>query len=481
MIRNNDYPIIRPSDAVAWSECIRRVWLDNKGELDHEQTEDAFDQLVKDRGLKHEQQVLKLLHEEYDVQEATSVEHTQLLIAQETEVIYQAQLKNDDEGFIGYPDFLIRNKSGEYQPADAKLSLSEKKKSIQIQLGFYRKQLGVELPAIVFLGDGSKAEIGAEANKITEKFINEMRLLLADKQEPSVRYSHSKCSTCPYHDYCKPKFEAKEELSLIYGIQGRAAEGLEKIGIKSITELANINYENLPDVPYLKGSLKKKRAVFQAQAYLDGSIHKIAPINLPKGTWIHFDIEDYALTTDGNKHVYLWGFLVSSSSGNEFEYVWTDKEDEDKRGWIAFLKMIEKYRSIYNDLVLAHFSQHERSTIRLYAERYDMLENETVAYLLGQNSPLFDMQKPVLESLVLPIQSYGLKDICKHPELVNFQWQDADSNGAWSIVKYDHFLNEKDVIRREILKKEILMYNKDDVKATLRLEEWLRSDELNKN
>jgi uncharacterized protein len=65
--------------------------------------------------------------------------------------------------------------------------------------------------------------------------------------------------------------------------------------------------------------------------------------------------------------------------------------------------------------------------------------------------------------------------------LVNFQWQDADSNGAWSIVKYDHFLNEKDVVRREILKKEILMYNKDDVKATLRLEEWLRSDELNKN
>ena len=25
------------------------------------------------------------------------------------------------------------------------------------------------------------------------------------------------------------------------------------------------------------------------------------------------------------------------------------------------------------------------------------------------------------------------------------------------------------------------VYNKDDVRATLRLEEWLRSDELNKN
>ena len=346
MIRSNIYPIIKPSDAVAWSECIRRVWLDNKGELDHEQTEDAFDQLVKDRGLKHEQQVLKLLHEEYDVQEATSVEHTQLLIAQETEVIYQAQLKNDDEGFIGYPDFLIRSKSGEYQPADAKLSLSEKKKSIQIQLGFYRKQLGVELPAIVFLGDGSKAEIGDEANKITEKFINEMRLLLADKQEPSVRYSHSKCSACPYNEYCKPKFETKEELSLIYGIQGRSAEGLEKIGIKSISELAKANYKSMPDVPYLKGSLKKKRAVLQAQSYLDGSVHSIAPITLPEGTWVHFDIEDNPLTANIDKHVYLWGFLEPSDEKEKFEYIWTDKEDDDKKGWAAFLNQIEKYRSL---------------------------------------------------------------------------------------------------------------------------------------
>jgi uncharacterized protein len=151
MIRSNIYPIIRPSDAVAWSECIRRVWLDNKGELDHEQTEDAFDQLVKDRGLKHEQQVLKLLHEEYDVQEATSVEHTQLLIAQETEVIYQAQLKNDDEGFIGYPDFLIRSKSGEYQPADAKLSLSEKRSLFKYSLDFIENSLVSSFQPLCFL------------------------------------------------------------------------------------------------------------------------------------------------------------------------------------------------------------------------------------------------------------------------------------------------------------------------------------------
>ncbi|MDC0124689.1 TM0106 family RecB-like putative nuclease [Gammaproteobacteria bacterium] len=481
MSETKNYPFIKPSDATAWSKCVRRVWLDNKGQLDCDQTEDPFDQLVKDRGLEHEEKILKHLQGKYDVHKASSIEETHQLMAQNVEVIYQAQLRNDKEGFVGFPDFLILNESGEYQPADAKLSLNAKKKSIQIQLGFYRKLLGVELPAIVYLGDDSTAEIGDEANAITEKFINEMRILLKDKKEPSARYSHSKCSSCSYYNHCKPKFEAAEELSLIYGIQGRSAQGLEKIGVKSITELANTDYDTLPDVPYLKGSLKKKRAVLQAQSYLSHKIYTIAPISLPQGTWVHFDIEDNALTTNIDKHVYLWGFLEPSNGDNKFEYVWTDREEDDEIGWMAFLDKIEEYRFRYSDLILAHFSQHERTTILAYAKRYSMEENETVKYLLGNDSPFFDMQKPVLESLVLPLQSYGLKDICKHRDLVNFQWEDAGTGGQWSIVQFNRYLKEKDTKVKEQLKKEILGYNHDDVIATFRLEEWLRSRVNHKN
>ena len=481
MSNANIYPIIRPSDAVAWTECDRRVWLENKGSIIQDKSENAFDKLVQEKGMEHEHKILKMLQEKHQVCEATSFEDTKMLMADEVEVIYQAQLKNDFEGFVGYPDFLIRNKDGIYQPADAKLSLNPKKKSIQIQLCFYRKLLGVDLPAIVYLGDSSIAEIGDEANAITEKFINEMRILLAKEEEPSVRYSHSKCSACPYLEHCKPGFQASEELSLIYGVQGRSAQGFEKIGIKSITELANADYETLPDVPYLKGSLKKKRAVLQARSHLNKEVFNIAPINLPKGTWVHFDIEDNALTDTVDKHVYLWGFLAPIDGKNKFEYVWTDTENDDEKGWIDFLDKIEEYRSLYSDLILAHFSQHERTTIHAYAMRYSMEQNETVEYLLGDDSPLFDMQKPVLESLVLPLQSYGLKDICKHPDLVNFQWEDAGSGGQWSIVHFNSYLGEKDVKVKERLKEEILGYNRDDVIATLKLEEWLRSKMSNED
>lgn len=470
---------IKPSDAVAWSECARRVWLDNfpeqLGDFELVEQDDAFEQLVIDLGLKHERSVVHSLSEDKVVVTAQSAEHTQQLMTEGVDVIYQAQLVDEYEGFIGFPDFLIRGKDGEYQAADAKLALSEDKKAIQVQLGFYRRMLGNDHPAIVFLGDGSTGDIGDESNKLTNQFVTEMRSLLNTSTEPAVRYGHSKCRACPYYDYCKPKFEESEDLSLLYGVQGRAADGLVKVGIHTITALANANAEKLPDVPYLKGAEKKYKAILQAQSYFDESIHQIAPIELPEGTWVHFDIESNPLTESGEAHVYLWGFLVPPFDNGAFEYIWTDTETDDRDGWLRFLAKIEDFRSRYPDLILAHYTSYEVSSIRAYAKRYGMEDNSTVEYLLGEETPLFDIQKPVLKSLVLPLQGYGLKDICKHPKLVNFQWEDDSSGSQWSVVQFYNFLTESDPRKKQALKDQILGYNRDDVIATKRLEEWLRS------
>ena len=105
-----------------------------------------------------------------------------------------------------------------------------------------------------------------------------------------------------------------------------------------------------------------------------------------------------------------------------------------------------------------------------------MEDHERVTYLLADDGPLFDLQKPVLKSLVLPLQGYGLKDICKHPDLVNFQWQDEDAGSQWSVVQFNRYLAETDLNTRSKLKADILGYNRDDVTATRRLEVWLRQN-----
>ena len=183
-----DLSFIRPSDAKSWAECKRRVWLDNRADLDTQPIDDPFEKLIIELGVAHEQTLLQELASKTDVHTATSPEHTTELMAKQVPVIYQAQLFNETDGIVGLPDFLILNENGEYQAADAKLALSVHKKEIQVQLGIYRQLLGSDLPAIVFLGNGEKDLIGEESDSVATKFATEMRELLSLEEEPAVRY-----------------------------------------------------------------------------------------------------------------------------------------------------------------------------------------------------------------------------------------------------------------------------------------------------
>jgi hypothetical protein len=44
-------PIIKPSDAVSWGSCARRVWLDDRNDFEFEPPEDELEQLVIEFGL----------------------------------------------------------------------------------------------------------------------------------------------------------------------------------------------------------------------------------------------------------------------------------------------------------------------------------------------------------------------------------------------------------------------------------------------
>tara|TARA_R110002073_G_scaffold234836_1_gene396033 strand:- start:10 stop:438 length:429 start_codon:yes stop_codon:yes gene_type:complete len=130
LARKPTQKLIKPSDAGAWVSCVRRVWLDKHQNEGIQIEKSDFDQLLVEIGLAHEAAVLTQLQQQYDaVHEAHSVEQTHAFMQQGVSVIYQGRLLNEQEGFIGYPDFLIRHESGQYQAADAKLAHSANKKS----------------------------------------------------------------------------------------------------------------------------------------------------------------------------------------------------------------------------------------------------------------------------------------------------------------------------------------------------------------
>lgn len=473
-----DYWII-PSDVHALDHCERQAWYDHNKPDGIDTSPKGMDALVVDLGLKHEASVYSQLEAKHGrIVTATSPAHTQELMAQKVPVIYQAQLEDPVARLKGIPDFLVLQPNGQYAVYDAKLSKSLNK-NIKTQLAFYRRLLGNGAPAFAWLGNGRLGEVGSESDGLLNEYLAKIGVVLGQKSPPETTFSESKCSSCPYVGICKPDFEAKQELTLLAGVNAPQARALKQAGIMTISDLARRDPEALPvNIPYMKKPEDRLRAVLQARSYLTGDIYKLKEPEFPSGTWVHLDIETDPLSDP--EHVYLWGFLKPDErgSGHSFDPVWADKPSDDKKTWQAFLRKVEGYRDnpAYPDVKFIHYSPFERVKIELYAQRYNMMGNETVKWLLDrEKGPLVDLHAIVKDAFVLPVSSYGLKYICKDPRLVNFQWDDADSGSQWSVVRYHDYLNERNAGRKAGIKRELMTYNHDDVKATLALEHWARA------
>lgn len=465
--------MIRVSDATAWAHCPRLAWFALHPPPGEAIAPDPFDELVRALGDAHEADVLARFP---DYTTATSAEHTRALIAARTPVIYQPRFVDADLGVIGDPDFLLLEQTG-YRIADAKLALSlDNKKAIKAQLGMYRRLARSELPALVFLGNGEVAEVGDADAPVADAFLADMRALAGAPDEPETHYSYTKCTMCLFSDHCVPTFHQRDELTLNPAVDARAAAGLRGQGITTLGELASSEPAKIVDVPYLKGADRKQRAVLQARSLKTGRVFRVSDASLPDGDYIHFDIESDPLAERAGGEVYLWGFLLPPHSGSSFAMVWKERgRDADEHAWREFLGTVQRFRDTYERPVLVHYSPYERTQIRAYAERYDDAADETVRWLLGENSPLLDIQIETKAAFVLPVMSYGLKSICRDPRLVDFQWRLEESGSQWSVVRYHDYLAATDPDAAAAIKAEILTYNEDDVRATAALVEWLRA------
>ena len=466
--------MIRVSDAVAWEYCRRRAWFALHPPVGLLIEPDPFDELMASLGEAHEHQVLMRFE---GAVEAESEAQTMALMTARTRVIYQPQFQDAARGIVGKPDFLILTDNG-YQVGDAKLGLSLngscEKKAIKAQLGVYRQLAGSALPGLVFLGNGEVDEVADDDIPIAESFLTDMAALELLANPPETHYGHSKCSACPFHKICVPEFKAVDEVTLNPKVEARARPGLIAQGIRTLTDLAEREARSIGKVPFLPNAAKR-RAILQARSIKTGEVFVEDGTQLPEGVCVHFDVEVDPSGNDGKGEVYLWGLLPPPHDETMFDYVWkTAAEDGDYVAWESFLQHVRGYQHQFgDDLLIVHYSPYEVAKIKQYSKRYGMEDDPTVAYLLAEESPLFDLAKIVKDDLILPLYGYSLKAVCKDERLVNFQWQLQESGSQWSVVRYYDYLAETDEAKAERIQQEILTYNLDDVRATAALWDWV--------
>jgi len=455
------------SDAISWKSCRRRAWYDLR-EVQPRQPPDAFAQLLMHDGIEHERAVLSSIG---PYTEARDEHHTAELMAARTAVIYQPIFRNESLGVVAQPDFLLLESEG-YRAADAKLSTSLKKKiDLRIQLAVYQKVLDTDLLTKALLGNGTEAYIQPKDLDLAGEFLTDMQQL-AQANRPSAHYGRTKCEACPYSDTCVPEFKAEQDLGLNSFIKSPSIPHLQALGLVTLVELAEADPNAIPDGPSFKGDTIPN-AVTHAKSLLTRKPILLSESQRFAGTPIHFDIETNPRATESSNEVYLWGFLMPPYDKNDFEYVWHDGGLEaDRKGWRQFLEKVADHRARYTDAVYVHYGDFERQHIKRCAAKFGDDEHSVVDWLLNGGG-LLDLLVIVKESVILPTYGYGLKEVCKDEDLVNFQWELKESGSQWSVVRYIDFLQTRDEVEREEIKAEVLSYNRDDVRATRALEVWL--------
>ncbi|MFT0812371.1 TM0106 family RecB-like putative nuclease [Synechococcus sp. OH20] len=316
----------------------------------------------------------------------------------------------------------------------------------------------------LILKDGKWHPVHLSRRRVqVRRLLQEYLGTLNQPEPPQVFMARSRCHLCHWREHCRQLNAVAQPLTLLPGVTGSRYPLLQEAGIDSIEALANAQLEMLQAIPKL-GAGVALQLQLQARATLSRRPLWIQSPPLPTTpVELYFDIE-----ADPRHNVaYLLGLLVVEQAegtkvANYHGCLAADPREEGQ-AWEQFLQLAQRYP----DAPIYHFHGFEVQTCRRLGEQY-RTDPRQVRQLLQR---FVDLHAWVQRSVVLPIESYSLKNIARW---LGFEWRLPDANGAQSIYWYSQWLETRE--RRYL--EHSLIYNEDDCRATHRLKDWLSQGEV---
>jgi len=496
---------ITASKLYDYIQCPHKVWRDIYGPKEEKiQETNPFVELLWDRGVKHEEEVVSKLGKYLNLKEGSIDSRFQKTIEamkNKMPLIYQGVLMH---GYLlGIPDLLKKLPDDTYFPMDIKSGsgfegtneeegeAGKPKKHYALQLCLYNDLLN----KLGFAAHRKGSIIDIENNEVEyvmtaligvknkeswfdlyQKTIKEVESLINNKIQNKPAQGGI-CKLCPWQYSCKKWCEDTKDLTNIFYLGRSNRDKINQdLSIDNIDDFIKIDVEKVMklkedkkkagDSNFLlrvgKDSLLKsvKRAKILCQTKKPVAYEKIV---LPKTDYeLFFDIEDDP--TQG--YVYLHG-IYERRKGKEKFIDFTAREISDtaeKEAWVSFWDYIESLpRDGYS---VYYYSAHEKTMYKKLQKKYpDVISVEKVESFFA-NSNVIDLYSIVQKSTDWPLGSYSIKAIATY---LGFKWRDETPSGALSIQWFNKYLETKDA---SILKR-ILEYNEDDCKATMILKDAL--------
>lgn len=285
---------------------------------------------------------------------------------------------------------------------------------------------------------------------------------IRDGQARPEAHKPPKAASAPWRVYANKVVSQSKDLQMLPHLSAEMRQCLKIYGIKNTDDVARVGLH------FLQGLLEEpyaSEAYYNAQAYVH---HK--PVLRQEGYFpppdkkhnLYFDFEaTETFTKDNVSFVYLIG-IWDKEADKYISFVAKTPEEE--------IKIFEQFYDYIEDpenTVLYHWTEYEVKKMHKLAE-----QNKQVAEKLNSLINLcFDLKVAVNNAFYLPAPSFSLKAAAP---AFGFHWRQDDCGAMDSMVYFTQWLKTG----QEDLLNKVLMYNEDDCKAMLFLEEKLKNTEI---
>jgi predicted RecB family nuclease len=492
-------PSLSPSALNRFLACEYRTYLDmldHRGELDAKRRPPP-NQALLERGEEFESQVLADFEAENQTVVRINEKHrskrdraaaTLEAMRAGVDVVYQGCFQ--ENGWVGYPDFLIRVEdpsalgSWSYEVHDSKLGASERTSHV-FQLLAYTDALARlqgRRPKRMFLilGDGSRPnfapdDFSAYAQRVGEVFQQRAAELEAGAT-PAYPYPVAACDFCDWWHVCKDKRRAEDHISLVAGLQRRQGLLIEQQDIHDVSTLVELD-----DPGAIPGIRSDTITALRAQAELqlrsrgrDAPLYELlAPeagrglARLPKTSAgdVYFDFEGDPHWGDEGLE-YLFGSVFEDADGSpKYDERWATSRAEEKAALEGWFDWIAQRLEAHSDLHIYHYNSYEPTALKRLVARHATREAELDVFLRA--GVFVDLYGITRQATRIGIESYGLKAV---ETVFTFERSPELGDAIGSYARWHRYCEQGD---RSLLE-EIALYNRDDCLSTRALAGWLR-------
>lgn len=294
-----------------------------------------------------------------------------------------------------------------------------------------------------------------------ERELNFWRAIRDGKAKPEA-HKPPKAAAAPWRIYANKTVAQSKDLLMLPGLNTEMRQCLKINGMFTTDDVARAGLAKLQEIleePHATNSYYNAQAYLHQKPVLREKGHFPPP---PKKYNLYFDFEaTETFTKDNVSFVYLIG-------------IW-DKEQDKYVSFIAKtpeeeLRIFEQFYHYIKDFehtALYHWTEYEVKKMKKLAAAHP----DAAAHLNALCGICYDLKVAVSKAFYLPAPSFSLKAAAP---AFGFNWRQDDCGAMDSMVYFTSWLKTGE----EALLNKVLMYNEDDCKAMLDLENKLKSADV---